>query len=102
MPYIPKRIYKPIEGRKMPDKNNNWLANNKDYAFYNSTTWRKFSKEYKMNNPVCMNDGCTQPSYYTDHIKPIALGGAKYDYDNLQALCRKCNASKTGKQKYKS
>lgn len=30
-----------------------------------------------------------------DHIKPIALGGAEFDKDNLQILCIECNKIKT-------
>jgi 5-methylcytosine-specific restriction endonuclease McrA len=30
-----------------------------------------------------------------DHIKPIALGGAEFDINNLQLLCKVCNKIKT-------
>lgn len=30
-----------------------------------------------------------------DHITPVALGGAYWDYSNLQTLCRACHAQKT-------
>lgn len=30
-----------------------------------------------------------------DHITPVALGGAFWDYNNLQTLCRSCHAQKT-------
>jgi 5-methylcytosine-specific restriction endonuclease McrA len=29
-----------------------------------------------------------------DHIKPLAKGGNRYDYDNLQLMCFKCNQRK--------
>lgn len=69
-----------------------------NYAFYNSTAWRKYSKAFKMANPLC---ACGQPTHTTDHIKPINEGGAKWDYDNMQPLCKNCNFSKTGKQRWK-
>ena len=30
-----------------------------------------------------------------DHIAPLKAGGAPYDLDNLQALCRRCHIQKT-------
>ena len=30
-----------------------------------------------------------------DHVKPLALGGAAYDEDNVQTLCIPCHAAKT-------
>lgn len=30
-----------------------------------------------------------------DHVKPIDQGGAAWDLDNLQALCRGCHIAKT-------
>ena len=30
-----------------------------------------------------------------DHIKPIALGGAEYDINNVQTLCIACHKLKT-------
>ena len=33
-----------------------------------------------------------------DHIRPLHRGGAEYDPDNLQALCRACHAEKTRRE----
>lgn len=30
-----------------------------------------------------------------DHVVPLVAGGAVYDPDNLQALCRDCHIAKT-------
>ena len=30
-----------------------------------------------------------------DHVRPLEAGGAAYDSDNLQALCRSCHIRKT-------
>ena len=97
MAYIPNKVHR--SNLKEPAKKN-WLKNPEDAKFYNSRKWRRFSLAYKMSNPVCIN--CTQPSYYTDHIKPISEGGDKWDYKNLQPLCKSCNASKTAKQNKRS
>ena len=34
-----------------------------------------------------------------DHIKGLEFGGAVYDLDNLQALCRPCHFAKTKKER---
>ena len=94
MAYIPKNVYRP---NKTSSKN--WLKNQDDAKFYNTRTWRKFSLLYKRNNPTCEMEGCTQPSYYTDHKIPISSGGDKWELSNLQALCKSCNGRKTAKQK---
>lgn len=91
---MPKKTYRPYKAKKPK----NWLRNPKDAKFYNSSVWRKFSTNYKQMHPVCEVEGCTKPSYYTDHIKPIADGGNKLDEDNVQALCKSCNSSKTSTQ----
>lgn len=74
----------------------------KNTAFYNSVKWRKLSILFKQANPLCINyDTCAGPTEYTDHIVPINEGGAMYEPTNLQPLCRKCNAAKTGRQRWK-
>ena len=58
---------------------------------------------FKRDNHTCVKCG-KQPKYkypwgesiddsklIADHIKPIALGGAQWDKDNIQTLCIKCN-----------
>lgn len=68
-------------------------------SFYNSTAWRTLAKAHKAANPLCVNHAqCKGVAYITDHKKPISEGGERYAWDNLQSLCKKCNAIKTGKQ----
>jgi len=72
--------------------------NQDNYALYNSYKWRQFSKKFKIANPLCikcLQECRTTPTYYTDHIKSINRGGAIWDINNLQPLCKSCNASKT-------
>ena len=67
--------------------------------FYNSAAWRNFAKAHKAQNPLCVNfEQCGGTAQYSDHINPISEGGAKFDPENIQSLCKKCNAVKTGKQ----
>jgi len=75
-------------------------ADNK--AFYNSSAWRALALKHKLANPLCINhEQCRGMAEVTDHIQPIEQGGKRYDWDNLQSLCKRCNASKTGKQAHK-
>lgn len=70
-----------------------------NYKFYNSKAWRDTAKAHKADNPLCVNyEVCGGATEFTDHIRPISEGGARYDRSNLQPLCASCNASKTGKQ----
>lgn len=68
-------------------------------AFYNSAAWRACAKAHKAAHPLCINHAtCKGTAYITDHVLPINEGGAWYDFNNLQSLCKRCNAIKTGKQ----
>lgn len=99
MPRMPHKVYSFKEDK--PKKKKNWLKNQADLKFYNTSRWRKLSLAYKMQHPVCEVVDCHQSSYYTDHIVPVSDGGDKWDENNFQALCRSCNASKTAKQSKK-
>ncbi len=46
-----------------------------------------------MNNPLCAV--CEEPGHETDHIEPIAMGGAVWDEANFQTLCKSCHRIKT-------
>ena len=67
---------------------------------YNSTQWRKVASLHKKLNPMCVIEGCQNPVHTTDHIKPINDGGEPYNMNNLQSLCKRHNASKTGSQRF--
>lgn len=45
----------------------------------------------------CKNVGTINSGLILDHIKPIALGGAEFDKENVQILCFKCDKKKTAK-----
>ena len=61
--------------------------------------WEKFSKEYRQENPLCidcLNQGRTTPSRDVHHIrKLIDYPHLKYDEDNLMALCKDCHDIRT-------
>lgn len=69
--------------------------------FYQSKQWRRVRKLYVTENPLC--EHCEKRGIITevqevDHIKPLRLGGAKFDFENLQSLCKSCHGRKSGKE----
>jgi 5-methylcytosine-specific restriction protein A len=60
--------------------------------------WRKVRLAYLQCNPLCeqcLKEGITTPALDVDHIVPLSKGGERLDFDNLQALCRRCHNKKT-------
>ena len=76
--------------------------------FYNSTAWRKLSRRYRDNNPLC--EVCNEkPAQVTDHIirivadergYPLPTGGAAWDERNHMAMCHSCHNRKRGKERH--
>jgi len=74
--------------------------------FYNSHTWRKFSKRFKDTHPLCCTceaEGIVTAATVTDHIVRYVAGGPGFDLANLndkdfQPLCSSCHNSKSGKE----
>jgi len=98
MPYKQK----PIKPFWVPERKA--FGRRKDNSkFYNSWTWRKVSKAFKLENPFCVKceeEGKVVAAKFTDHIERIEDGGAKFDKDNLQALCQHHHDSKSGKESH--
>lgn len=42
---------------------------------------------------------CKKWGNEVDHIKPIFRGGAEYERDNLQAICRGCHIDKSRRER---
>ena len=84
MPSIPK---KQPHRAYLPEKTNMSIRKVDNSNFYNSTLWRKVSRIYRTNNPLCEASETPQPADVVDHIIPISQGGAKYDNRNLMSLC---------------
>jgi 5-methylcytosine-specific restriction endonuclease McrA len=74
--------------------------------FYNSRTWRSFSKNYKVRNPICKSceaSGMYVPTKVTDHLKTYELEPLGFDLtalrdEYMQPLCKSCHDSKSGKE----
>lgn len=69
---------------------------------YNLREWRRKSKQYRLNNPLCVHcerDGKVKASEVVDHI--IDHKGdleSFWNIDNWQALCKKCHSKKTSQE----
>lgn len=46
-------------------------------------------------NPICEWPSCRRPATDVDHIIPLAEGGSRYDWHNLQSLCHPHHVNKT-------
>jgi 5-methylcytosine-specific restriction protein A len=55
--------------------------------------WNKLRAAYALRHPLCCV--CLEPMEIVDHVVPIAEGGDRLAWDNLQSLCRKHHAAKT-------
>jgi 5-methylcytosine-specific restriction endonuclease McrA len=97
MPTLPKTTKRPWmadvakqSGRKVDNS-----------SFYNSRRWRKISKEFLRCSPLCVdcrNEERVVMATITDHIVPITQGGDHWDWSNLQSLCDKHHAIKSGRE----
>lgn len=73
----------------------------KEDKFYHTPAWRAVRKRFILANPLCIEckrKGKITSGSVVDHIIPIKQGGDKLNYSNLQTLCAKCHASKSGKE----
>lgn len=98
---------KPVAKRKTYQDKRVQHQRTKDMRwFYNDRRWRRFSKAFKVNHPYCIKceeKGIYTPTSVTDHKLIFELHPAGFDLDNLkekdmQPLCDKCHASKSGKE----
>lgn len=71
---------------------------------YNTPTWKRYRKAQLLLQPLCqhcLTFGVSTLAQLVDHIVEIEDGGAIYDLDNLQSLCKTHHNIKTGKEKSK-
>ena len=71
--------------------------------FYRSTAWRKLRAEQLRRQPLCeccLAQGRHTPARVVDHIRPVNLGGAPLDLENLQSLCAVCHNRKSGTERH--
>lgn len=57
--------------------------------------WQLVRDAKKHDNPICERSGCRRPTTDVDHITPLAEGGDRYAWVNLQSLCSEHHTEKT-------
>lgn len=78
--------HKPAPAQKKTDK------------FYLSVRWRRFRDWYIRKHPlceICLSQGIHETAVIVDHVIELKDGGARYDEENAQSLCRACHNRKT-------
>jgi 5-methylcytosine-specific restriction enzyme A len=93
MPKQPEKINRPWVKQRKP-----FERERSNEGFYNSWSWRKFAKQYKDANPLCVHceaNGVITPGTVADHIIPINKGGEKFNENNIQTLCESCHNRKS-------
>jgi len=76
------------------------IKNRPYIKLYNSAQWRRMSNKKLSDEPICQI--CEKHlSTAVDHIEPHR-GDLKlfFNYNNLQALCKKCHSKKTAKEQH--
>lgn len=72
--------------------------------FYLSQKWRAVRYEVGERDQwlcqECLKNNIVKEGRHCDHIVPRRMGGADYDLDNLQMLCKKCHDSKSSKERW--
>ena len=66
--------------------------------FYQRVSWKRTRLAQLQREPLCRKCRAVNKlseATIVDHIKPIAMGGDKYAYENLQSLCASCHNRKT-------
>jgi 5-methylcytosine-specific restriction enzyme A len=97
---MPSKVptYKPswMPSKQERDKQYNSRRDPEAMAFYNTAAWRKLSKVFLLQNPLC--DDCKKlgrlvPATHAHHT--LGLGENlehAHDMATLQALCRPCHS----------
>lgn len=86
-------VRRPWQGERKPHER----RLSKSRGEYQTARWKRESLLFKMQNPICAK--CeVMPVEVTDHIQPVEQGGAMWDWNNWQPLCKRCHAIKSGKE----
>lgn len=78
-------------------------ARTRDDFDYNGRPWRNLRKAYLAKNPLCCmceTEDKVTVATVVDHKIRVKDGGAGYDEDNLQSLCKPHHDSKSGRERH--
>ena len=73
-----------------------------ELGFYQSAQWRAVRAAFLRQQPLCCAcevRGRVVPAVVVDHVVPIKQGGARFDPENLQALCVSDHNAKSAKER---
>ena len=79
-------------------KANESRGGNADTQWYRQKRWFSLRDRVRKEEPFCRECGKLGRQVLTteiDHIKPVRLGGEKYDRTNVQGLCTPCHSRKS-------
>ena len=68
---------------------------------YKTTRWKRTRAAKLREDPLCgkcSEEGEVTAACEVDHRVPTAEGGAMYDWDNLQSLCRRHHREKSARE----
>jgi len=91
-------------GKPIPPKRKYYCSEECRLKFYKKykymITWEEVRRKVlERDNYTCVI--CGKPAEEVDHIVPVSLGGALFDMDNLQSLCKECHKKKTKEDRKK-
>lgn len=109
---IPKGKRRPWEPKRKKYNNMQGQGRRVVTNFYHTSAWRTLRNSFVKVNPFCIKcEPLLVPTHTVDHIKPInplnpfdtqnGIYGEPLLWENLQPLCKHCNAVKTGKERHK-
>ena len=85
-PWLP--VHKPFDTGRVTER---WPG-------YKTTRWRKVSRLFKDEHPVCDMPECGRPTYYTEHEVPATSCSDPWDASNFRPRCKRHGDSKSGKE----
>ena len=104
---------------KTPEKKNRqWIVERVPFArrndnsrFYNARAWRKVSKSYRLQYPICECDECKElnrvlPAEVVDHTRGLQFlldnGLDPYNFNELKSMNHLCHNKKSGRDAHKT
>jgi len=72
-----------------------WARYERGAKIYDLSVWKKFRANYLRRHPIC--NRCRHAATVPHHIDPVDNGGAIFDEDNLEPLCRNCHEIEHGR-----
>ena len=93
-PRCPKHQHKKHMLEHQTDDNGRYI--------YHTSQWKRLRLQKLAQNPMCEHceiEGRAVAAVMVDHVKEISDGGDAYDIGNLQSLCYRHHAIKTGRER---